>query len=68
MRPADLQKLRKKLAALHATPRSMKSVAFRSAGTKYANETDLVSGSGAVYHGGRWNPSGQGLSMPHSTL
>lgn len=30
--------------------------AFRSAGVKYANETDLTSGSGASFYGGRWNP------------
>ena len=29
---------------------------FRSAGVKYANEADFVSGEGAGYYGGRWNP------------
>jgi RES domain-containing protein len=32
--------------------------AFRSAGVKYANEGDLISGNGASYNGGRWNPPG----------
>lgn len=58
MNPTDVEKLRKRLASLRETPCPMKSVAFRSTGTKYANETDLVSGSGAAYYGGRWNPIG----------
>ena len=58
MSPIDVEKLRKKLTSLRETPRSMKSTAFRSTGLKYANETDLVSGSGAAYYGGRWNPIG----------
>lgn len=35
---------------------SINTVAFRSAGVKYANEADLISGHGAAYYGGRWNP------------
>lgn len=31
---------------------------FRSAGVKYANENDLISGDGAGKYGGRWNPPG----------
>lgn len=31
---------------------------FRLAGVKYANEKDFVSGEGAGYYGGRWNPPG----------
>jgi RES domain-containing protein len=56
MSPKDLEKLRKKLTSLRQSPCSMKSVAFRSTGLKYASETDLISGSGAAYYGGRWNP------------
>ncbi|WP_417385549.1 RES family NAD+ phosphorylase [Gimesia sp.] len=33
-----------------------KEIAFRSAGVKYANKADLISGNGASYFGGRWNP------------
>ncbi len=29
---------------------------FRSAGVRYANESDFLSGHGAAYWGGRWNP------------
>ncbi len=29
---------------------------FRSAGVRYANESDFLSGQGAAYWGGRWNP------------
>lgn len=35
---------------------SLSGVAFRSATVKYANEDDFISGSGAAYFGGRWNP------------
>lgn len=31
---------------------------FRSVGVKYGNEKDLLSGEGAGYNGGRWNPQG----------
>jgi len=31
---------------------------FRSAGVKYANERDFISGEGAGYNGGRWNRPG----------
>lgn len=34
------------------------TAAFRSTGVKYANEADLISGDGAGYYGGRWNPPG----------
>ena len=34
------------------------AVGLRSAGVKYANESDLTSGDGAGYYGGRWNPPG----------
>jgi len=33
-------------------------VGFRSVGMRYATEGDLVSGHGAGYYGGRWNPPG----------
>lgn len=36
----------------------LKTNAFRSAGVKYANEQDLISGDGASFHGGRWNCRG----------
>lgn len=32
-----------------------KEIAFRSAGVRYANKADLISGNGASYFGGRWN-------------
>lgn len=33
-------------------------VIYRSCGVKYANEKDFMSGDGAAYGGGRWNPPG----------
>ncbi len=36
----------------------LKAIAFRSAGVKYANEQDLITGDGASYNGGRWNRPG----------
>ena len=36
----------------------MEGVIVRSAGTKYANEGDFLSGEGAGRFGGRWNPTG----------
>jgi RES domain-containing protein len=33
-------------------------VIYRSCGVKYANEKDFLSGDGAAYGGGRWNPPG----------
>ena len=36
----------------------LKTSAFRSAGVKYANQEDLISGNGASDNGGRWNPPG----------
>ncbi len=34
------------------------AITFRSVGVKYANQKDIISGHGASYHGGRWNPPG----------
>jgi len=58
MNSADREKLRSRLQHLFPIAIAMKSFAFRSAGVKYANESDFVSGSGAAYYGGRWNPIG----------
>lgn len=37
---------------------ALDDVAYRSAGMKYANAHDFLSGAGAAVHGGRWNPRG----------
>lgn len=52
----EVQDLFDRIAARR--PRVLRRVAFRSAGTRYANETDLLSGVGAGNYGGRWNPRG----------
>lgn len=47
----ELRRAYRSLAKLNAS-------AFRSAGVKYANEEDMISGAGASCNGGRWNPPG----------
>ena len=46
------------IASCYAKPVKLKTSAFRSTGVKYANEGDMISGNGASYNGGRWNPRG----------
>lgn len=56
--PEEVQDLFDRIAACGSRAVKLKASAFRSAGVKYANEGDLISGSGASYNGGRWNPPG----------
>jgi RES domain-containing protein len=54
----EVQDLFDRIAACMPRAAKLKASAFRSAGVKYANEGDFISGSGAGYNGGRWNPPG----------
>ncbi len=56
--PEEVQYLFDRIASCLSRAVKLKAGAFRSAGIKYANEGDLISGSGASYNGGRWNPPG----------
>lgn len=52
----DVQKLFDLIAKCLPLAVEFDGAAFRSASVKYANEEDLISGEGAGYYGGRWNP------------
>lgn len=54
----EVEELFERIAACLSSPAKLRASAFRSAGVKYANEGDMISGSGASYNGGRWNPPG----------
>lgn len=55
---AEVRELFDRIAACLPQAVPLNSAAFRSVGVKYANEADLISGDGAAYYGGRWNPPG----------
>lgn len=54
----EVEELFKRIVSCLPQATPYRSTAFRSAGVKYANETDFLSGEGASYYGGRWNPPG----------
>jgi hypothetical protein len=54
----DDKKLFDRISNCLQKAQSIHTSAFRSAGVRYANEGDIVSGEGASYYGGRWNPVG----------
>jgi RES domain-containing protein len=56
--PEEVQDLFDRIAVCTSRAVKLKGNAFRSAGVKYANEGDFISGSGASTNGGRWNPLG----------
>ena len=56
--PEEVQGLFDCIAGCLSRAVKLKASAFRSAGVKYASEDDLISGWGASYNGGRWNPPG----------
>lgn len=54
----EVQKLFALIAGCLPLAVGLDAPVFRSAGVKYANEKDFVSGEGAGFYGGRWNPPG----------
>ena len=56
--PKEVLELFDRIAAWMPHAVKLKAGAFRSAGVKYANEQDLISGDGASAVGGRWNRRG----------
>ena len=55
---SEVQELFDRILACLPLAVKLTATGFRSAGVKYANETDLISGDGAGCCGGRWNPRG----------
>jgi len=56
--PPEVQELFDRIAACLPLGVPLDAPGFRSVGVLYANEGDLISGEGAAYYGGRWNPPG----------
>lgn len=56
--PETRRSLRERMQACLPHAVALDGVGFRSVGMKYATEGDLLSGHGAGYYGGRWNPPG----------
>ncbi len=52
------QKLFERIAKCMPRAIGLDAPVFRSTTVKYGNEKDFISGVGAGYHGGRWNPKG----------
>lgn len=56
--PETRRSLRERMQTCLPHAVALDGVGFRSVGMKYATEGDLLSGHGAGYYGGRWNPPG----------
>ena len=56
--PPEVQDLFDRIHGCLPLAVALEAVGFRSAGVRYASEADLMSGEGAGYYGGRWNPPG----------
>jgi RES domain-containing protein len=52
----EVQALFDIIAKQRLAPTTFEGVLYRSVGTRYANEKDFLTGAGAAYYGGRWNP------------
>ena len=55
---AEVQHLFDRIAACKQREIALHATGFRFADTRYANESDLLSGEGAGTYGARWNPPG----------
>ena len=58
MMPPTLKQIQKRILLLTTSLVSFDGIVFRSSTPKYANDSDLVSGTGSKLHGQRWNPAG----------
>lgn len=56
--PPEVERLFALIAECLPLAVGLEAPVFRSAGVKYANTADFISGEGAGYYGGRWNPPG----------
>jgi RES domain-containing protein len=56
--PPEVVELFRQIAELLPRAITLNEIIVRSAGTRYANEDDFLSGRGAASHGGRWNRRG----------
>jgi RES domain-containing protein len=53
---SKIQQLYERIEGCLPRAAQFEGVVFRSAGVKYASKQDFLSGEGAAYFGGRWNP------------
>ncbi len=58
MTPPTQRQIQKRLSLLVEGAVSFDGIVFRSSTPKYANTSDVISGTGSKLHGQRWNPAG----------